>query len=771
LATAATIAARLTLDTTDYDKGMDNALKKASAFEGSAGKALKSLSLVGGGLITVIGGIVTGLGALGTKTGMTAAEIDQLVFVTGQMAENAGWSTKMIEEQRQALRDSGITYSGTEKALQALMAAQLDVSTATDLSRLAQNLAVKTGEDSTATYLALVAGIERADAEMLKSAGMTVDLTTAQQELAKELGKSVSELTTVEKQQAAYNAVMQQSTVYAGLYEGAMAHPIKQMGSLKRLFETLAYEVGKNFAPALSDVIAGFSSFVKNVIEAVSEGGALEPVMQGLGAAFSWLGDAISKAFVYMGENIPAFLEKVQNAWNWLKENEGVIVGIFVAIGAAIGVFVYTVIIPAIASVISAIWPALLIMAAIGLAAYLLYEAWTNNWLGIRDTLINAWNNTIQPALQALWNWLQVVIPIALQFLSDYWKNVLLPAIETVVTWMINILLPIFVSVWEWLSTNLPAAIRILSDYWNNVLLPAIETVVTWMINILLPIFVSVWEWLSTNLPAAIRILSDYWNNVLLPAIEAVWSFFQNSILPILKIVASVAGAVLGVAISALASIWENVLWPALKFVWDFLQNNIFPIIEALVDFFNAAFTLALTALAGLWENVLQPALEKVSNWVEDKVIPIFEALKKFWDDKFGPMVEKVAGWLGEKLQPAFQGIADAVGSIVGFIESLTTKLKNIKLPDWLTPGSPTPFEIGLIGIGKQLDKLSRSSLPKLSTELDLDVPSLPNISGIAGEGGRSETNNFYITSPLREENALTPTQTVKRLSMLYGVN
>jgi hypothetical protein len=37
--------------------------------------------------------------------------------------------------------------------------------------------------------------------------------------------------------------------------------------------------------------------------------------------------------------------------------------------------------------------------------------------------------------------------------------------------------------------------------------------------------------------------------------------------------------------------------------------------------------------------------------------------------------------------------------------------------------------------------------------------------------GGVGETNNFYITSPLRPENALTPTQTVKRLSMLYGVN
>lgn len=188
----------------------------------------------------------------------------------------------------------------------------------------------------------------------------------------------------------------------------------------------------------------------------------------------------------------------------------------------------------------------------------------------------------------------------------------------------------------------------------------------------------------------------------------------------------------------------------------------------------DAAFSLATTVLAGLWQNVLYPALKDVTEWVEKHTQPIFEKLEEFWNDKFLPIIEKVSEWLGNKLQPAFEGIKGVLNNVVEFIQQMTDKLKALEgnLPDWLTPGSPTPFELGLAGIGKELDALNRRQLPMFASNLlDINTGEMP-VSGMLDiEGGGGSTTNFYITSPMKPEEALTPTQTVRRLSMLYGVN
>ena len=397
------------MDSSDFDKGLAAAEKKSKTL-------FSGLASVGGGIVTGIGVIGAAMGGMAISAGMTAAKVDQLQMVTTIMAENAGWSASMINEQRKALRSSGITAGGTENALQSLMAANLDVAKATDLSRLAQNLAVKTGEDSTQTFLQLVAGIERGDAEMIKSAGMTVDLSKAQKVLAEELGKSVGQLTAVEKQQAAWNAVVEQSPVYDGLYEAAMKQPIKQLGSLKRLFNDLSVGIGNYFTPAISDVIAGFSSFIKVIIEAVSEGGALEPLLSGLGDIFSKVGKLIGDAFVTAGEKLPEFLANIQATWAWLQANEGVIVGVFAGLGVAVLAFGI--------SVATAAWTALVpllpiiaVMLLVAAVAYLVYEAWTNNWGGIQEKTKSVLD-WIQDKIQKVMDAIQPIVAAALDFIN-----------------------------------------------------------------------------------------------------------------------------------------------------------------------------------------------------------------------------------------------------------------------------------------------------------------------------------------------------------------
>jgi len=256
---------------------------------------------------------------------------------------------------------------------------------------------------------------------------------------------------------------------------------------------------------------------------------------------------------------------------------------------------------------------------------------------------------------------------------------------------------PIFQNLIAWFQEVIPIAIQKVSDFWNNVLLPAIQNVIAWIVSNVIPILITVFQWLAENLPVAIQFLSDTWNNVLLPALTAVWEFLQNYIFPLIMAIADFIGTVFNLAITVLAGLWQNVLYPALEKVWKFIQGNILPI------------------------------LEKLWGYIRDNVLPILKELK----EKGLDYIEK-----------GFNMVKKAIQYVIEKVQAFTDKLKIIKLPDWLTPGSPTPFEIGLVGIRDTLAELNRVQLPEFRT----------NISGLNGKGSGgsnfSQVTNVYTNSP-----------------------
>lgn len=160
----------------------------------------------------------------------------------------------------------------------------------------------------------------------------------------------------------------------------------------------------------------------------------------------------------------------------------------------------------------------------------------------------------------------------------------------------------------------------------------------------------------------------------ILPVIETLWGWLQEKV---------------PAAIETLKGFWENTLLPAINTVWEFVKTNVIPLFEALGELLSVAVSVAVTALAGLWENVLLPALKTAGTWIRDTLGPILQSFREWLD--------KVTG--------GAEGISAAFEKVIGWVQGLTEKLKNIELPDWLTPGSPTPLEIGLLGISDAFDK------------------------------------------------------------------
>jgi hypothetical protein len=82
------------------------------------------------------------------------------------------------------------------------------------------------------------------------------------------------------------------------------------------------------------------------------------------------------------------------------------------------------------------------------------------------------------------------------------------------------------------------------------------------------------------------------------------------------------------------------------------------------------------------------------------------------------------------------------VQDVVGWLNNLATKINNLTLPDWLTPGSPTPFEMGLRGISDAMKGLSGVALPELGGGLG----GLQMAGAGAGAGGGSSVIIQSIT-------------------------
>ncbi len=135
-----------------------------------------------------------------------------------------------------------------------------------------------------------------------------------------------------------------------------------------------------------------------------------------------------------------------------------------------------------------------------------------------------------------------------------------------------------------------------------------------------------------------------------------------------------------------------------------------------------ATFTALVTVIAFLrenWETAWNTILmlnaivqASVDAWVNSMVEQFFVLIAAV--ESLGGPFEN----FGSTVQGVFSAIGGAIDSVVGKVKDFVNSLKNIELPSFLKPGSPTPFELGLRGIGSAMDDLSTAKIPRMSRAL-----------------------------------------------------
>jgi len=261
--------------------------------------------------------------------------------------------------------------------------------------------------------------------------------------------------------------------------------------------------------------------------------------------------------------------------------------------------------------------------------------------------------------------WLTTNLPLALDYLKTKWGE-LQPALETVRTW---------------LGTNLPLALDYLKTKWGE-LQPALETGRAW---------------LEEKLPVAGAALKTAWDTTLRPALEGLIALFNDTVsferfATVLKVTAVAALAVLVVALLAAAApfIMLGALLVALGLAWRKWGEQV------------------KTTLKQLQVIIVYFAM-RASQKVREVV--------RVWQTNFRLAGAIIQG-LRERVASAFDGIKAAIQGVIGRVQAFIDRIRSIELPDWLTPGSPTPFEMGLRGIAAAMQEVSRAAAPQFATAL-----------------------------------------------------
>jgi hypothetical protein len=201
--------------------------------------------------------------------------------------------------------------------------------------------------------------------------------------------------------------------------------------------------------------------------------------------------------------------------------------------------------------------------------------------------------------------------------------------------------------------------------------------------------------------------------------------------------------------VQELAMMWQTVLLPAIMAVWTWLSTVLWPFFQALGNFFSAVFSLALRALAGVWQNVLLPVLMIVYNALAGNLMPIFEELADFWQGTLLPIIQNVAQWIGGSLSGAFNTLTSTLQSVTSWLGKVASMLDNLSLPSWMTPGSPTPWEIGLLGVNDALKQVSGIGLPSLSANMGgISAPAIAGGGGMALSGGGNGMAMQFVYQP-----------------------
>ena len=288
------------------DKMEDTSNSAMSALTGGLNKAGVAAGAVGG----IVAGLVTKVMEVGIQlyerfdatldqANQLRQRADTLAITLEQIGGNAGYSAEEMAQFEEEMRKTGISILATRDSLAKMIQADLDLTKAAELARVAQDAAVIAGTNSSDAFQRLLRAVQTTQPEILRSLGLVVNMQAEIKKWARENKVSAESVTYQQKQQIMLNAAIKAGINIQGSYVAALDSVGKKYGSLERIQEDLLVALGAIFQPF--------------------EGAKVDLMTKVLGELRNWL-EENEEALISMGETAAAVFESIVKNVEWLIE-------------------------------------------------------------------------------------------------------------------------------------------------------------------------------------------------------------------------------------------------------------------------------------------------------------------------------------------------------------------------------------------------------------------------------------------------------------------
>jgi phage-related minor tail protein len=350
--------------------------------------------------------------------------------------------------------------------------------------------------------------------------------------------------------------------------------------------------------------------------------------------------------------------------------------------------------------------------------------------LAIMD-VIGTLVDDLGPTLVAVGDWLGKNLPAALQFVKDkfteYWPiiysavmsawAIIQPILQGLAAFFVDRIMPVVSQVVAWFQTNWPMISATIQQVFD---------VIKGIIDQVVVVFGSV----GTSMQSNAGFVQEAWQKIqtlIAGYLAGIWGIIQQ-VLGIIQAFMRSHGAAIQ---AALASAWMQIQ-AIILLALDVMNATIIPFFKGVAQFLQDHSTEIQNILSGAWDvisNLIQGALDLIQGILTVAMDLLSGNWEKAWEDvktTLGNVWGHIEGILktgleaaGNLLNPfidtalkpfrdAFDGIGRAISGVIQWIKDLGTSLSTLSLPDWLTPGSPTPFELGLVGIADAMRQVEQ---------------------------------------------------------------
>ena len=584
-----TLAAKLTLDSSKFTSGIQDAEKKSDKLTKTLNKAKTVVKAVAGA--AVIGKATSSLKEFAQQAASAGDKIDKqsqalgisrkayqewdyILSQNGSSIDSLGTSMKTLNTAilngKDSVKKLGISYEqlqgmSMEEQFEAVVKAMQDMPESAEKSALAVELFGKNG-------MQLL--------PLLNSSATSVD----------ELKKKFSELGIEMSDSQIDNAV----------------HYTDAMDTLQRTFDGIKIAIGSELLPVMTDWANKAASYAGKLLKAYKEDGLLgvfktldedistmtkkmrdsgNPVLQALADIIDTIKEAL-KIVVGLFTDFPgtvqslkesdseglrilgSVLETIKGIFDWIVEHKREVI---LAISGIIAAFAVSQVV----SFVQELNPLVLIFAAIAAAALLIIE----NWEPIQKFFEDMWS-AIQTAVTNAWDEIKKWWEDAVKKIKEAWDGI--------AEWFGDLFEHIedfFNNLWDVLSNLWTGITNIISGAWN--------TVAGWFNdNVFKPIgefFKPVWEFISKLWKNITTMVSNAWKNVSWWFNNSVWQPIKSKFEPVWNVIKQLWDGVLSkvsLVWTTVKSVFEKALKP-IKDAFESVQKVVQNVIDKIREFFG----------------------------------------------------------------------------------------------------------------------------------------------------------------------------------------